>query len=284
MSFFLESNRIRYIYDILDMVCSVVTSTTIHIKADGLYISDMDSSHVSFIHLELDKSDFVRYNTIFNNGESSIVIGISLSELVKIIKTGINNERIVLEYKDSNKLNIIFNGCGLTRRYKLPLLDIESSNLAIPSMDYPLELEISSKLFNNIIQSIEITGTEAILFKINNKTLQIESEIDHTDSAIQVCFDKREEFITKNKHRIQPGNKTLVLDKYKELIYRLDSCEGSFQSVFNLNKIKLFSKAYSLSPTIMCNISNNYPIRLDYELNEMGSVLYYYISPKINEC
>jgi proliferating cell nuclear antigen len=283
MSFLLESNRIRYLYDILDMVSSVLTTTTIAIQSDGLYISDMDSSHISFIQLELSKTDFVRYDTTFRNNQSQIIIGISLPELVKIIKTGINNDKIILEYKDSNKLDIVFNGCGLTRRYKLPLIDTEPSDLTIPSMDYPLELEISSKLFNNIIQSIAITDTEAILFKVNNKTLKIESETNEVDSVIQVCFDKQEEFVTKNKHRIHPGNKTIVLDKCKELIYRLHSCEGVFNALFNLNRIKLFVKAYSLASTVMCNISNNSPIRLDYELNETGSVLYYYISPKINE-
>ena len=281
MSFNIETFNIKYINDVLEHINTILDITTIKIKSDGLYISDMDASHISFIYLELDKTDFSKYDVTFDDNENCIDIGISLTDLVKIIKSGIDLDNMILRYNKKNKLEIIFNGLGFTRNFKLPLVNIDSNDLEIPSMDYMVELEISYKILRDIINSLAISETETIIFIVDNHKLKIKA--DTLESEAEINFEKKEMYKNKRKLKIKPNDNTIISDTEKELIYKLHSCENNFSISFNFNRIKQFIKNSNLSDTIMCNLSNNLPIRFDHELNDRGSVIYYYLSPKIED-
>ena len=281
MSFIIEANNIKYINDVLEHVNTILDNTILKIKDDGLYISDMDASHISFIYLELDQTDFNKYDVTFDDHENCIGIGISLTELVKVIKSGIDLDNMILKYNKTNKLEIIFNGLGFTRKFKLPLINIECNDLEIPSMDYMVELEISYKIFKDIINSLAISETETIIFSVDNHKLKIKA--DSVDSEAEINFEKKEMYKNKRKLKIKPKDSSITSDIEKELIYKMHSCEDNFSISFNFNRIKQFIKNSNLSDTIMCNLSSNLPIRFDHELNDRGSVIYYYLSPKIED-
>jgi len=281
MSFIIEANNIKYINDVLEHVNTILDNTILKIKDDGLYISDMDASHISFIYLELDQTDFNKYDVTFDDNENCIGIGISLTELVKVIKSGIDLDNMILKYNKTNKLEIIFNGLGFTRKFKLPLINIECNDLEIPSMDYMVELEISYKIFKDIINSLAISETETIIFSVDNHKLKIKA--DSVDSEAEINFEKKEMYKNKRKLKIKPKDSSITSDIEKELIYKMHSCEDNFSISFNFNRIKQFIKNSNLSDTIMCNLSSNLPIRFDHELNDRGSVIYYYLSPKIED-
>ena len=86
MSFTIETNNPDQLYMIMNMVSHVLPMGNICIKEDGLYISGLDTSHISYIELELDKDYFTRYEMKCDIKKNDITLGISMNELVKILK------------------------------------------------------------------------------------------------------------------------------------------------------------------------------------------------------
>ena len=280
MSFTLSTSRCKYISDILDTCSSVIQQGNIVIKSDGLYISGMDSMHVSLISLELSRHDFDEYNLEFLENTNNISIGVNLDEFVKILKTYSSSDHLTLSYSQSPKLDIILSNDGLKRKYSLKLIDLDIEDIKLPSIDYYLELNISSPVLSNIINSVSVTGAEAMKFSIENKQLITSSLGNLSDT--EFIFSKNISYENKNRCKINVHDHQTNTSTCSNKIYELISCEGEFSCLIGMSLLKRISKANSLVPYVMCNLSPNTPLRLDYELNDRGSVLYYYISPKID--
>ena len=272
--FRLIPNNTKIFSSIFDTVSDILETGMLKIRHDGLYVSGLDSTHVSFIKLELDKSDFKSYDYT-----KDIDLGINFNDFVKIIKSGFNNEDVIISCKDSDRLDVYFNGNGLKKRYSLKLLYIDQDNIDISDLDYLMELEIRSKIFHNLISSILITESTDIIFGINNHILNIKSEGDYSDIDIQL--NKGSDISSKIKLKKDPIKNKFIRISSSQKEYELYSCEGNFETTISINFIKNILKALSLCPYVMCNLSPNTPLRLDFMLNDEGSMLQYYISPKI---
>lgn len=287
MSFTIETNNPGQLYMIMNMVSHVLPMANICIKKDGLYISGLDTSHISYIELELDKDYFTRYEMKCDIEKNDITLGISMNELVKILKVSHAVDHLVLNYNtdDDNQLYLSFRGSGIIRTYTLPLFDIENTVYEISRLDYPVELEINSKTLNNLLDSILITETDQLMFKVNQHKLSICSNGDNinVNSNINIQFDNNRSAVTKTKLKLNIKDNTKCKYDTKETIYTVHSCEGSFHNSFDIQRIKQFTKFYNIFPTIHCNIYPQQPLRLDYIINDNGSVLHYYISPKIED-
>jgi len=279
MSFTLTTNRSKYICDIFDTCSIILKMGDIIVKEDGLYVSGMDSMHVSLISLEINKSDFTGYVFEPDMETKSISIGVNFEEFVKLLKASSGHDDLILQYDGTPKLDIIFSNDGLRRKYSLKLIDIEVDELHIPSTDYFLELSISSQIFNSMINSVAITGADEMRFSIKNNRLITSSTGDLSDT--EFIFNKESGYESRIGCKINLKKRVANISPSSKQIYKLISCQGDFSSSIGLNLLKNISKANSLTPTIMCNMSPDKPLRLDYEFNDNGSVLYYYISPKI---
>ena len=267
-------NDTKLFSNIFDTVSNILESGALKIRHDGLYVSGLDSSHVSFIKLELDKSDFKSYEYT-----KDIDIGINFNDFVKIIKSGFNNEDVIISCKDSDRLDICFNGGSFKKRYTLKLIYIDQEDMDISDLDYQMELEIRSKIFHNLINSILITESTDIIFGINKHILNIKSEGDYSDIDIQL--NKGSDISSKIKYKKDPVKNKFIRISSSQKEYELYSCEGNFETTISINFIKNILKALALCPYVMCNLSPNTPLRLDFMLNDEGSMLQYYISPKI---
>jgi len=280
MSFTLTTNRSKYFCDIFDVCSNILQLGDIVIKEDGLYVSGMDSMHVSLISLELNKSDFTGYEVKLIPGTSSISIGVNFEEFVKLLKASSGHDDLTLTYDGTPKLDMIFSNDGLRRKYSLKLIDIDIDEVHIPSTDYFLELNISPQIFNNMINSIAVTGADELRFNIKDKQLITSSSGSISDT--EFIFDKDVGYEDRTKCKINLKKREGSVASVSKQIYKLISCEGEFSCAIGLNLLKNISKANALVPHVMCNMSPNMPLRIDYEFNDNGSILYYYISPKID--
>lgn len=259
---------------IFDTVSNILEIGSLRIREDGIYISGLDSSHVSLINVELNKDDFKIYNYL-----EDIDIGINFKDFVKIIKSGISNEDVQIICNNSDNLNVIFKGYGLNKKYSLKILNVDNEDIAISDQDYHLELEIKSKLFSNIVNSILITESDSMKFNIYDNKLRIQSFVDHSDIDIELTKQP----MVRKKIKIKKCNNKLESNTIIEKEYELYSCEGKFNTNISINYIKLISKAFNICQKIMCNLSPNSPLRIDFMITDNGSMIQYYVSPKIED-
>lgn len=277
MSCQLVTSNSKYFCDTMDAVSQVLKMGNISVRDDGLYVSGMDDLHVSLIKLEIEKDDFELFSKT-----GPVNLGINFEEFVKLLKTSSGRGKLSLIYNESSpKLEIIFENEGLTRKYGFMLLDIEIEDLEVPSIDYHLELEISTKVLSNMINSVIATGAEEITFYIKDKQLTTYSKGDISET--EFVFDKITGYENETKLKISPNKKNSQVTAAKKKIYELISCEGEFSVTVGISILKNSNKANTLTEFVTINMIKDNPIRLDYNLNDDGSIIYYYISPKLDD-
>ena len=267
----------KYFCDTIESVSNVLKMGNISVRDDGLYVSGMDDMHVSLIKLEIEKNDFDKFEKI-----GPVNLGINFEEFVKLLKTSSGRGKLSIIYNESNpKLDIIYENDGLKRKYGLMLLDIDVDDLEVPSIDYHLELELSTKIFSNMINSVITTGAEEITFKIKDKQLSTFSKGDLSET--EFLFDKEEGYENEKKLKINIGKSEAKSSTHKKKIYELISCEGQFNVTVGTSILKNITKANQLTEFVTINMIADNPLRLDYNLNGDGSFIYYYISPKLDD-
>lgn len=277
MSCQLVTSNSKYFCDTMDAVSQVLKMGNISVRDDGLYVSGMDDLHVSLIKLEIEKDDFELFSKT-----GPVNLGINFEEFVKLLKTSSGRGKLSLIYNESSpKLEIIFENEGLKRKYGFMLLDIEIEDLEVPSIDYHLELEISTKVLSNMINSVIATGAEEITFYIKDKQLTTYSKGDISET--EFVFDKITGYENETKLKISPNKKNSQVTAAKKKIYELISCEGEFSVTVGISILKNSNKANTLTEFVTINMIKDNPIRLDYNLNDDGSIIYYYISPKLDD-
>lgn len=277
MSCQLVTSNSKYFCDTMDAVSQVLKMGNISVREDGLYVSGMDDLHVSLIKLEIEKDDFELFSKT-----GPVNLGINFEEFVKLLKTSSGRGKLSLIYNESSpKLEIIFENEGLKRKYGFMLLDIEIEDLEVPSIDYHLELEISTKVLSNMINSVIATGAEEITFYIKDKQLTTYSKGDISET--EFVFDKITGYENETKLKISPNKKNSQVTSAKKKIYELISCEGEFSVTVGISILKNSNKANTLTEFVTINMIKDNPIRLDYNLNDDGSIIYYYISPKLDD-
>ena len=277
MSCQLVTSNSKYFCDTMDAVSQVLKMGNISVRDDGLYVSGMDDLHVSLIKLEIEKDDFELFSKT-----GPVNLGINFEEFVKLLKTSSGRGKLSLIYNESSpKLEIIFENEGLKRKYGFMLLDIEIEDLEVPSIDYHLELEISTKVLSNMINSVIATGAEEITFYIKDKQLTTYSKGDISET--EFVFDKITGYENETKLKISPNKKNSQVTAAKKKIYELISCEGEFSVTVGTSILKNSNKANTLTEFVTINMIKDNPIRLDYNLNDDGSIIYYYISPKLDD-
>ena len=277
VSFIPKDNKL--LTSIFDTASNVLELGVLNVKADGLYLSGMDSSHVSFIKVEINEDDFETYDYT-----QDISLGINLKELVKILKCSDDKDQIEiscdsLEKSTTTNLQIKFYGSGINRKYSLKLLYIDEDEIEVPDMDYPMEFEMRSKLFNNLINSITVIEGDYIKFNVYEQKLMLQSCSDTSELNIEILKESR----NIEKKIVKKQDNKFVTKKIMQKEYELYSCEGNFTSTINLNFIKLVSKAFSISPYVLCHVAPSSPLRMDFMLNDYGTLIQYYVSPKLDD-
>lgn len=272
-------NPVQFL-NIFEAICGISDTVNLHISSDNFKIEEMDESHTSFVQLEIDKDDFSEYSF---SGGSDVVLGLNLKEFIKILKCYFNNDTINIKYDSNNSdvLEILFNGSSIERAFRLKLMTFDKQQLAIPILDYDLELDISTKLYSNVIESILTTDAKELNFNVKDTEFDIYAKGDISDVNLVFIKDNFEPNKTINLKTSQGERKLTIKQKPSYKIYDM---RNKFNISFGIQYFKKIAKANSLVNKLSINLSENMPIKIDYMLNEdTGSIITYYIAPKISD-
>jgi len=273
--FRLKSHYPKKLIKIFSSIEPVLEIFTITINKNGLTVRDIDNQHLCLIDINLEKEDFEEYEVTFEEDKK---ISFYTKHIVNVLKVANKAESVKLKYTDdSDTIKIVIDNKYSRKTYKIPLMEvIEKEEMNIPDIDFPFELELTHGILKDIIDSVQITETETITFKIKDKKLHISAKGQM--GKFEQVFEKTKFKDNKLILRKSAGyiNKSSSKDEYE-----LYSCEGEFENTFSLDYISRFSKTNTLSHKIMINMAPDYPLRMDFSINdETGSMLHYYLPPK----
>lgn len=155
-----DSHKVSQFSSILKNLKNFSGDIEIHINQDKLYAQGMDSSHCCLFELELLKSWFTEYENT-----DIIRLGINCELLSKIFNMLGENQTIELDYKrGADNLYITLSPkddeSGIIRKFKLPLMDLQSDLMDIPDKEYDADIEMVSSDFTTLITQLNTFGTE----------------------------------------------------------------------------------------------------------------------------
>ncbi len=137
---------------LIESIKELVNDINLDNNSNGISLQAMDSSHVALVTLSLMAEGFDHYRC-----DRPMTLGISVSNLSKIMKCGGNDDSITLKAEEEpSSLNIIFENKKQkkTSDFTLNLITIDSEHLGIPDTSYSSIITMPSGEFTRICREL----------------------------------------------------------------------------------------------------------------------------------
>jgi len=234
-------------------------SINIMFEPGRMFIQAMDSARVSIVEMYLPADWFDKYE---NTNGGAITLGINTTIMFKVLSTRDKIQSILLTYDtdQSDKLGIEFTSESksvFNKNFEIPLMDLDEEMMEIPPMEYQAEFSLPSSNFASLVSQMKMFG-DTLQFECSEDKIQMSAvSLDMGKMNVNIPIDDLNSF---------------AIDEGENL-------DLSF-SISHLNSICAYSK---ITKDIDVCITNNYPIRLSYLLNDSGAKFVFYLAPKMNE-
>lgn len=217
-----------------------------------LHIQGMDKSHICLFDLKLTDSWFGTYsvenriNLCFDAAIFYSMISIKSEEQSLIIRQD-NDDELSIELSNDMEKKSDYN-----KFFTLPLIDYDYSEMSIPSTDYDAEFALPSKKVADMLSQL-------LNFGDNINIICTESSVDFKTTGTAGVMRV-------NVPIEDMSSYSVVEDEEINLVY----------SLIYISKLCITNK---LSQDIEFSLSNECPMRINYELGD-NSFLMIYIAPK----
>ena len=223
----------------IDLISDLVTEVRIKINEYGLSIIAIDPANVAMVGFKLPKSAFSEFEA------GNEVLGINLDNLKSVLRRCSSGSSLILE-KEENVLKITIQD-RIKRNFTLALIEIESEEKEMPSLEFSSTVEINSV---DLIDSIEDCAVvaDACSFIIRDGKFIIEAR--GLNSA-------REEFSS------------------DEAKIEAEDCKARY----SLEYLQKFIKGSKLSNKTIFKFANDHPLRMDIKTEHIE--LSFILAPRV---
>lgn len=235
--------------------CSSLINATFGLEE--LYIQGMDKSHICLFDIKINKKWFHSYD---NNGVNQLCFDTNVFH--SIISSKSENQDLIITYDDKNEdiLQINFHSTeskkgDFKKAFKMPLVEYEYNELAIPIVDYDAEFSLASKQVTDIFSQLSNFGTD-IMIKCCEQNIVLTTDGVNGEMNVDIEIDSL------NSYSIVEGEEVALT-----------------YSLSYINKMCITNK---LSNDVDFALSNECPMKISYHLEENSSVVFY-IAPKMND-
>ena len=224
---------------------------------EKMYLQTMDGSRVSIVEMNLPSSWFDEYTI----NDSAITMGVQANVLFKVLNCRDKDQIIHLEYEaDSDKLYIHFtseNKQSFDKHFEINLIDLDVELLEIPSFDSNTDISVPSSYFAGTITQLQIFGD----------TIEFE------------CSEEKVQLIS---HSVDSGKMKVDIDVDELTGYSIT--EGEVMKIsFSLSRIHNICNYHKLSKEMDIILTNDYPMKIIYKLDEEDASMVFYLAPKIGD-
>lgn len=231
--------------NIFQHIKSFTECINITFEPDRMFIQSMDSSRVSIFEFNIQSDWFSKYQL---TDDVALTIGLSSTLLYKILKSRDKNQSVVLSCPDSDPDILYISLTGIDKsefdkHFEMSLSTVDNELLAIPEMEYDVEMSIGSENFANIINQLKMFGDNLEIKCTEEQVLLYSSNTEQGKMCVEIKIDD--------------------LTSY--------AIGDSVQMMFSLrllHQICLYSK---MSNELLIYLSKDAPIRFEYVLDKIPS-------------
>ena len=240
---------------IIDLLKEVLDVGILIINEDGISLESLDSSHVSFIQMLLNREDFDKF--IFDKKrEDDLYLSVSMKSLSNILKCLNNGEQITISYKENdNKILWEFDNLDTDahKEFNLSLIDQDAHDINIPKANYQCRIKTLSSEFQNLLKNLAYIG-DYIKIDISKSKNKIDFKSTGIDSD---------------------GCIRMTQNDYTKLKFAKD-----FTSTFSIDYLTKYAKSSTFSSKVSIFLKEGSPILLEYKIDNLSGVMKFYIAPK----
>ena len=253
-----NKSKIEMFTTVFQLLKNCSSLVKIDFSSDRIYVQGMDKSHVCLFQLDIKSPWFssyeyidgqdAKYLVLDSNSFCMILSSTNANNILLIETLGDDPDSIHIEmtYKEQEKGQYY-------RSFHLPLIELDQDYLDIPDIDYDVDIIFKTKQLHELTSQLMSFG-DILEIKCNEQGIDLKTGGDSGSMKATIPVDDLTEF-------------SIAEGKEIELTY----------SLIYIHKMCLTTK---LSKEVDIRISENYPIRIRYEL-EQDSSLMFFVAPKI---
>ncbi|RAP49223.1 MAG: DNA polymerase sliding clamp [Methanosphaera sp. rholeuAM270] len=223
---------------------NIVNEAQLEIDEDGLRLNAIDSSHVTFIHMELREDSF----DVFESTKPE-KISFDCDEFLKVIKRA-NKDSIMELSVEGNNLVVKFEG-ATDKTFKIRLMDIENDIPDVPTIDFPTKIGIQTSLVKEIVSDID-NFSQKLQLHVDGDVAKFTAFGDYCDAEI-------------------------------EWVHGQKNINEEYDSVYDLSKIKEMLKADKFARECYLSYGNDMPLLLEMVNYDESEKLGFMLAPRIEE-
>ena len=258
----------------------ILVDINIEFSESGLKIMEIDATQSVLVHLKLDANQFQVYKC-----SKRIIIGVSIINLFKLIKTITNNDilQLYIEENDENVLNICIENSEKKyyTKYQLNLLEIDYNEYECPSKKFECQIILPSQCLQKICRDMG-NLSDIVEVQVINNSLVFKCEGDFAKQ--ETIFKETEKITNENEQSSEQSseqsNKQSSKQSNDNIIFKENkNTPDIIQGYYSLKHLISFTKCTNLCQSLEIYINNNYPLIIVYDIGNMGK-LTLCLSPK----
>ncbi|MBT7903517.1 proliferating cell nuclear antigen (pcna) [Candidatus Woesearchaeota archaeon] len=220
----------NYLKDSVSIISELVNEASFKFTPNSIELIAMDPANVAMVIFKLLSSAFVEYKV-----EKETDIAINLNNLKQILRRAKSSDTLDLEIEES-KLKITLRGKS-TRKFFLPIIDLEEKEQRIPDLNFPVEIVTQTNILNDAIEDVDVVA-ESVSFMAENNTFIVKAEGDLSKAQIEI-----------------PGDEATRINV---------TSDDKIKAKYSIEYLKKMINASKLADTVTIRFNKDYPLKLDY--------------------
>lgn len=239
----IQANSFKSIFDVLK---DIVNDVNFIFDSNGIHMSILDTTKVTFINMFLQSDNFEFYEC-----QRPITAGMNILNTFKLLKTIGNNDTLEIIIDDNIEvMNIIIENKDKKSKttFNMKLLDINEENFNMNNISFDHVTVIQSTHFQRIIRDMSNFSNIVNITRKNDKLI-LKCNGDFVDQVTEIdCAD---------------------------------SIENTFTNDYSLKYINVFTKATNICSTVAIQNHIDGPISFKYSIANLGEITFY-LAPNVD--
>jgi proliferating cell nuclear antigen len=216
--------------DAISIISEIVSEVRIKLLEDGMSIVAVDPANVALVIFKLPKESFSQYDA------GNEVWGVNLGDLKKILKrAGASGSIVFAEAEGKLKITIFDK---VKRTFNLALIEVLGEDKEIPELNFGARVEMDSFGFSQAVEDANVVA-DSCTFNMKDGVFSVGGSGNLNSAEAEFSGEKMELF-------------------------------GTGCSKYSLEYLMKFIKTAKISPKVVVNFSDDYPLRLDFPGEQMG--------------
>jgi proliferating cell nuclear antigen len=230
---------------------TLVEEATFEASSEALIFRAMDPSHIALVDLHWPNTAFEKYEC-----DKPFKFSIRVEDFVKLMGRTDAKDSIEIASTDEDALVLRLMN-GYKREFRIHLIESTSGTAPLPKLEFDARISMSKSVFEKVLGDISVVADQVSITALKES----------------VSFAGKSDV----------GGATVQLDKNGADILELEVKQEAKAS-YNIDYLTSINKALGgVTETVVLDFSSKKPLRLEWKLNEQGTIVRYFLAPRIQD-